>query len=98
MCGEFVLHVRGALACPECRTILAESEERIAEIRVTIRRAGRVTAGSLREELEESPDTTGQDAGLSLGAYPGGESRRKVEQKGDRLPRATEVGKGETVG
>ena len=32
VCGEFVLHVRGALACPECRTILAESEERIAEI------------------------------------------------------------------
>ena len=31
-CGEFVLHVRGALACPECRTILAESEERIAQI------------------------------------------------------------------
>lgn len=24
VCGEFVLHVRGALACPECRTILAE--------------------------------------------------------------------------
>ena len=32
VCGEFVLHVRGALACPECRSILAESEERIAEI------------------------------------------------------------------
>ena len=32
VCGEFVLHVRGALACPECRTILAESEELIAEI------------------------------------------------------------------
>ena len=32
VCGEFVLHVRGTLACPECRTILAESEERIAEI------------------------------------------------------------------
>jgi Zn finger protein HypA/HybF involved in hydrogenase expression len=24
VCGEFVLHVRGALACPECRSILAE--------------------------------------------------------------------------
>ena len=24
VCGEFVLHVRGALACPECRAILAE--------------------------------------------------------------------------
>jgi Zn finger protein HypA/HybF involved in hydrogenase expression len=32
VCGEFVLHLRGALACPECRSILAESEERIAEI------------------------------------------------------------------
>lgn len=24
VCGEFVLHVRGAIACPECRSILAE--------------------------------------------------------------------------
>jgi Zn finger protein HypA/HybF involved in hydrogenase expression len=32
VCGEFVLHVRGATACPECRSILAESEERIAQI------------------------------------------------------------------
>jgi Zn finger protein HypA/HybF involved in hydrogenase expression len=32
VCGEFVLHVRGALACPECRSILAESEEKLAEI------------------------------------------------------------------
>ena len=32
VCGEFVLHVRGALACPECRSILAESEAQIAEI------------------------------------------------------------------
>ena len=24
VCGEFVLHVRGALACPECRSIVAE--------------------------------------------------------------------------
>ena len=32
VCGEFVLHVRGALACPECKTILAESEQKIAEI------------------------------------------------------------------
>jgi hypothetical protein len=41
---------------------------------------------------EESPDTEGQDAGET----PGGESRRKVEQRGDR--RRTHVGKGETVG
>ena len=32
VCGEFVLHVHGALACPECRTILAESEERVAQL------------------------------------------------------------------
>jgi Zn finger protein HypA/HybF involved in hydrogenase expression len=32
VCGEFVLHVRGATACPECRSILAESEETIAQI------------------------------------------------------------------
>jgi Zn finger protein HypA/HybF involved in hydrogenase expression len=32
VCGEFVLHVRGAVACPECKTILAESEEQIAQI------------------------------------------------------------------
>jgi Zn finger protein HypA/HybF involved in hydrogenase expression len=32
VCGEFVLHVRGVVACPECRTILAESEEKIAQI------------------------------------------------------------------
>jgi hypothetical protein len=27
VCGEFVLHVRGALACHECRSILAEDIE-----------------------------------------------------------------------
>ncbi|MFO7572625.1 MAG: hypothetical protein R6W48_08515 [Gaiellaceae bacterium] len=27
VCSEFVLHVRGALACPECRSILAEGRE-----------------------------------------------------------------------
>jgi Zn finger protein HypA/HybF involved in hydrogenase expression len=32
VCGEFVLHVRGAKACPECKSILAESEEQIAQI------------------------------------------------------------------
>jgi Zn finger protein HypA/HybF involved in hydrogenase expression len=34
VCGEFVLHVGGALACPECKAILAESEQRIAGIRL----------------------------------------------------------------
>jgi hypothetical protein len=38
-----------------------------------------------RVALEESPDTAGQDAG----EIPGGESRRKVAQKGDRLRRMT---------
>ena len=27
VCGEFLLHVRGALSCPECRSILAEGRE-----------------------------------------------------------------------
>ena len=27
VCGEFVLHARGAVACPECRSILAEGEK-----------------------------------------------------------------------
>ena len=27
VCGEFVLHAPGALACPECRSILAEDVE-----------------------------------------------------------------------
>ena len=27
VCGEFVLKVRGALACPECRSIVAEGRE-----------------------------------------------------------------------
>jgi len=48
--------------------------------------------------LEESPDTAGQDAG----EIPGGESRRKVAQKGDRHRRNLNSGdvggKGETVG
>jgi hypothetical protein len=32
VCGEFVLRLGGAVACPECKTILAESEEKIAQI------------------------------------------------------------------
>jgi Zn finger protein HypA/HybF involved in hydrogenase expression len=36
VCGEFVMHVRGALACPECRSILAKSEEHVAEIRLPL--------------------------------------------------------------
>jgi len=27
VCGEFVLHVRGVIACPECRSLLAEDVE-----------------------------------------------------------------------
>jgi Zn finger protein HypA/HybF involved in hydrogenase expression len=27
VCGEFLLHVRGAHACPECRSILADGRE-----------------------------------------------------------------------
>jgi hypothetical protein len=27
VCGEFLLRVRGTLACPECRSILAEGKD-----------------------------------------------------------------------
>jgi Zn finger protein HypA/HybF involved in hydrogenase expression len=27
VCGEFVLHTKGAIACPECRSILAHGVE-----------------------------------------------------------------------
>ena len=27
VCGEFVLHLRGVLACPECRALLVEGGE-----------------------------------------------------------------------
>jgi Zn finger protein HypA/HybF involved in hydrogenase expression len=27
VCGEFVLHAKGAIACPECRSILAHGVE-----------------------------------------------------------------------
>jgi Zn finger protein HypA/HybF involved in hydrogenase expression len=36
VCGEFVLHVRGALACPECRSILAQSEAEIDAIELPL--------------------------------------------------------------
>jgi len=29
VCGEFVLHVAGAVLCPECRSILAEDIEAV---------------------------------------------------------------------
>jgi hypothetical protein len=59
----------------------------------TLSDAGRVTAGvRFGGAFEESPDTTGQDAG----EIPDGESRWIVAQKGDR--RGFGLGKGETVG
>ncbi len=84
VCGEFVLH-RGArtIACPECGSHVRAAADS-AEGGLQFERAGRVTAGRSRR-LEESPDTAGQDAGET----PGGESRRKVAQKGDRLRRMT---------
>ena len=64
-----------------------------ARSRATLTDAGRVTAGvRFGGALEESPDTTGQDAG----EIPDGESRWTVAQKGDR--RGFGSGKGETVG
>ena len=32
VCGEFVMRVRGAIACPECRSIVAEDERQFREI------------------------------------------------------------------
>ena len=77
------MHARGGVVfCPECGSQLADEEALEAGAR--LRRAGRVTAARcFGGRVEESPDTAGQDAG----ARPGGESRRKVEQKGDRLRR-----------
>jgi Zn finger protein HypA/HybF involved in hydrogenase expression len=36
VCGEFVLHTRGAIACPECRWILAEGLD-LPDIQVEFR-------------------------------------------------------------
>ena len=33
VCGEFVLRARGAIACPECRSILADGRE-VPEIEI----------------------------------------------------------------
>ena len=78
VCGEFVLHRAGRLV-PGVPGGIPEHGTAAA----TIAPAGRVTAS--RSRLEESPDTEGQDAGET----PGGESRRKVAQKGDRRQRKT---------
>jgi hypothetical protein len=32
VCGEFVLRVRGVIACPECRSLLAEDVEIAARL------------------------------------------------------------------
>jgi hypothetical protein len=32
VCGEFVLHVKGVLACPECRSLLAEDVDAAARL------------------------------------------------------------------
>ena len=79
VCGEFLLRRPVAHACLECGTLLCDG---LADpgIRARIRLAGRVTASPSSEGAEESPDTAGQGAG----EIPGGESRRKVEQKGNR--------------
>ena len=94
VCGEFVLYRRSEICCPGVRDDRAAGQGS-GRIRGTIRFAGRVTAST--SAFEESPDTKGQDAG----EIPGGESRRTVAQKGDRLRRKLSGdagGKGETVG
>ena len=103
VCGEFVVHVGRRRR--SARSAAAASTRRRPSRSAVRRRqagtpdpgyhwcAGRVTAG--RQRLEESPDTAGQDAG----EIPGGESRRKVAQKGDRHRRLSRCrGKGEKVG
>ena len=73
--------------------------------RVTISRAGQVTAGLSIARWAEARGKSGHRragrSGRSWGAqrgHRGGESRRKVEQKGDRRSREKEAGKGEKVG
>jgi hypothetical protein len=61
---------------------------------VTIRLAGRVTAGFT---LEESPDTAGQDAGATQAAKADGQWHRKETASGEPLSGDAE-GKGEKVG
>ncbi len=95
-CGELsCAHVR--VSCSAGSTE-ARRATRTRRTRATLGHAGRVTAAPhFGGGVEGSPDTAGQDAG----ARPGGESRRKVEQKGDRLRRGSlrrRRGKGETVG
>ena len=70
-----------AIACPECRTILADGP-RVPEIELPSR-AGRVTAGA--SALEESPDTAGQDAGETQAAKADGKWNRK-ETAGGKPP------------
>jgi hypothetical protein len=69
-------------------------EGRVRTDAVTIRLAGRVTAGL---ELEESPDTAGQDAGETQAAKADGQWHRKETASGEPLSGDAE-GKGEKVG
>ena len=92
VCGEFVLHRGQANGVPRVRSAARAAGELAGAQLELSRRPG--DRGPL-ERLEESPDTEGQDAGET----PGGESRRKVAQKGDRRRRLRRRrGKGETVG
>ena len=95
VCGEFVLKIperftRARSAGP----ILVEGAGS-AKNGATIRRAGRVTAGS-SQRLEESPDTAGQ------GRWGIPRRRKPTESGTERRPPASFgnglAGKGETVG
>ena len=72
------MRLSGVVACPECRSLLAEGTE-CPNWRYP--RSCRPGDRGIVRDSEESPDTAGQDAGQ----IPGGESRRKVAQKGHRL-------------
>jgi len=88
VCGEFVLHDGAAVRCPECGLTL-QGRAGSAEQAV-----GRVTA--CPPGLEESPDTTGQDAPGREAAKADGKWHRK-QTAGDVIS-GDVSGKGETVG
>ena len=83
VCGEFVMHARAASSSAPSAAARPATKTRSRQGYNPSRRPGDRGAFASADGVEESPDTVGQDAG----ARPGGESRRKVEQRGDRRRR-----------
>ena len=90
------MHARGGgVFCPECGSQLGERGR--ARIGARMQRCRPGDRGApLRRRLEESPDTTGQDAGASQGAKADGKWNRKETAAGRISGDAG--GKGEKVG